>query len=123
MLKTKPNPGTKIRCVNTAGYEFLTKGGIYTVVEVTDNLETCFAYVDDDGDTILHEIGFDTEEFDFVEGDEMQVSNNITNAGLQVSNNPLDSETNTKDETPDEFKVEDVVWCILHGKGGGYLHP
>lgn len=109
MLKTKPLPGTKVRCVNTAGYEFLTKGKVYTVVKSTDNLgifEKYFAYIDDDGDTIIHNTSSDPEEFELVEGDEMQ-----------VSNNPSEAEVNTKEETPDEFKVGDVVWCILHGKG------
>ena len=31
-LKTKPQPGTKIRCINDGGWYFLTKGKIYEVL-------------------------------------------------------------------------------------------
>lgn len=33
MIKTKPEVGAKIRCVDTGGYPFLTKGKVYEVCE------------------------------------------------------------------------------------------
>ena len=52
MLKTKPQPGTKIRCVDTGGYRFMTKGKIYEVMINEDYGNEVFAYLDDDGDAM-----------------------------------------------------------------------
>lgn len=96
MLKTKPNPGTKIRCMNDGGHPFITRGKIYEVIKGGNTPGERFAFRDDDGDECWHEIGESAEEFELVEEKETEMNNK---------------------ETPDEFKVGDTVWCVLNGKG------
>lgn len=43
--------GTKIRCVDTGGFSFLTKGKVYEIVKPQDQWDAWF--VDDDGDVMF----------------------------------------------------------------------
>lgn len=90
----KPQIGSKIRCINTGGYDFLSSGKIY---DVKDADSDGFTYTDDDGDGMYYLFDSATSEsFELVEeGDKMKDT-----SGVQ-----------------DEFQVGDVVWCILRGRG------
>lgn len=97
MLNTKPQPGTNIRCVNDGGRYFLTKGKIYEVLDTDYPYDPGFQITDDDGDVCWVD-ETDPEKFELVE-ERVEMKN---------------EETNSK---KDEFRVGDVVWCAVHGKG------
>lgn len=97
-LKTKPQPGTKIRCVNDGGFCFLTEGKIYITVADEDELQYEIAYLDDEGDvTYSSWEGLGAEKFELVQEEKEQMT--------------------TTEQTPDEFKVGDVVYDVVKGKG------
>lgn len=95
MIKTKPEVGTKIRCVDTGGCFFLTKGKVYEIYKICNDVEyyACkFWYKDDDGGYMVSDFENDIEQFELVEEEKQMNKENL-------------------------FKVGDVVWCMLHGKG------
>ena len=97
MLETKPKPGSKVRCVNTGGHRFLTKGNVYETSDGDGDNPMAFFFLDDDGDAIWHMMGVETEEFELVEEEEIM--------------------NNTTETKADDFKVGDQVWCAMHGRG------
>ena len=105
MLKTKPQPGTKIRCINDGGWYFLTKGKIYEVLPEDGGIYYSggFAFLDDEGDYCWHNIEHDPEKFELVQEEKTQMNNTNT--------------ANTAEQTPDDFKVGDVVYDVVKGKG------
>ena len=99
MIKTKPEVGAKIRCVDTGGYRFLTKGKIYEVcVSKFQDYSYTLNYKDDNGDVMMHFYENGKIEFELVEEQEE------VKEDKQMNKESL-------------FKVGDVVWCMLHGKG------
>lgn len=97
MLKTKPQPGTKIRCTDNKGFSFLTEGKVYDVIEY-DGEEDCCYIIDDQGDVVEHVLYCDdSEQFELVQEEKEQMT--------------------TTEQTPDEFKVGDVVYDVVKGKG------
>lgn len=67
MLYTKPQPGSKLRCMNATDYDFMTVDKIYEVISVESN---GFCYIDDDGDQLFYNFdSIDDIEFELVEKD------------------------------------------------------
>lgn len=68
MIKTKPEVGTKIRCVDTGGYRFLTKGKVYEVcASKFQDYSYALHYEDDNGDVKMHFYENGNIEFELVE--------------------------------------------------------
>lgn len=67
MLYTKPQPGSKLRCINAADYDFMTVDKIYEVISAESN---GFCYIDDDGDQLFYNFdSIDDIKFELVEKD------------------------------------------------------
>lgn len=61
----KPQLGSNIRCTNGGGYDFLTVGKVYDVVDADDE---GFHYIDDDGEEMCYDFYCtEREEFELVE--------------------------------------------------------
>lgn len=95
MIKTKPEVGAKVRCVDTGGYSFLTKGKVYEVCEDVRYYACKFWYKDDDGGYMVSDFENDIEQFEIVE--EVKEDKQMNKESL--------------------FKVGDVVWDLIYGKG------
>lgn len=93
MIKTELDVGTKIRCVDTLGYNFLTKGKVYEVWETSTG---GFYFLDDDKDAIACFYD-DCQKFELVEEPEESKEEEMNKENL--------------------FKVGDVVYDVLYGKG------
>lgn len=64
MKKTEVKVGTKIRCIDSGGFYFLTTGKTYDVLRTTDE---GFEYLDDEGDELFYCIdGSEKEKFEIV---------------------------------------------------------